>query len=246
MGFCHYHQKVEILCKSHILPKGFYRTILDLENTDVLELHAVGEKHSKRRPVGDYDSNLICSEADRIFGVYDKHAIDFFKTESPQSIINYRGREFIRNENFDFQKTTLFLLSFLWRAHHSTLAPYKNFSLGPKFELKIRTALLEEDGSEQSWFSYIIFWQYGPHDDLLLPFKYPFQQKVNGLNFVFSYFLNFKVAAKLDSRPLPRDLKVFAASEIRSIVMPAEKYSKSPEYRNDRSEILRMMRLSGS
>lgn len=234
MGFCRYHHREETLCESHILPKSFFRQVMSLDGGDALTLVEVGERHGKRRPKGDYDKSIMCSEADGAIGKFDEYGLKFFKPNIPyELLVDENNREFVRRADFDFKLMSLFLLSFLWRAHHSTIKPYEKLSIGPIFEAKIRDAIVNADGSLKPWFSYVIFWIYADHREVVFPIRYPSKTRISGRNFFIMYFLNFKVVARLDSTPV-KELAPFEAKPDKNvIVLPAQEYSKSADFRND-------------
>lgn len=240
-GFCQYHKQEEILCKAHILPRAFYRRVADVHGEG---FWIVGEnqKHVKRAHAGLYDPSILCGTADSEFGVYDEYAVEFFSVAIPETLhCTPDGREWFKVGGFDFHRLTLFLLSYIWRCHHSKLEPYKEFVIGSVFEGRILEKLKSKNSSPVHWIDYIITIFYSNPTDLVFPLKLPSIQKVKGLNLLFLYFLNFKVIVKLDARPTPNWFRFAAAAPGKALVVPAICYSGSAEHRNDLSSLQRLL-----
>jgi hypothetical protein len=74
---------------------------------------------------------------------------------------------------------------------------------------------------------------YGEPSEIVLPIKFPFTIKLDGLNIIVIYILNFKLIVKLDSRRTPEWFKPLAAKAQRPFVAAAYKYRESPDFNND-------------
>jgi hypothetical protein len=148
-GFCRYHLKDEPLCKAHILPRAFYRRIIESDG-EGFWLAERGNKFVKRMPGGLYDQNIICREADAEFGVYDNYASSPLSTWMPERLhITAGNREWYKIERFDYEKYCLFILSYIWRCHNFNMTPYKTFSIGAIFESRILNVLKQKKFSKE-------------------------------------------------------------------------------------------------
>lgn len=233
LGYCSYHQKEEELCKAHILPKAFFSKVLKLAKTEGLWLHEVGTGDVKRRPAGDYDQGILCREADRLIGDFDQYGVRFFGKAAPEQVLQVRGRLWVKRSRFNFEKLQLFLMSFAWRCHHSTLPQYAAISVGSRYEGLLRDALVKKDGSSKPWFSFFIVWLPTKLEENLLPLKYPFQSKIMGVNYFISYFLNFKVFMRIDQRTGPQEIEWLAPTDGTKISIPVLPYEESADFGND-------------
>ena len=232
-GWCRYHHKSESLCKAHILPRAFYRRISGIDG-EGFWLVTKGRQHAKRIPNGLYDQTMICAEADREFGKYDNYAIQLFSEFSPSTVYHDRdGRQFCQLDEYNFDLLSMFILSYLWRCHHSNLDPYRGFGIGRKFEEKIRTLLNTKKFDESYWFDYIVTIFYSSPDELLFPLKFPFNAKKFGLNIIICYFFNYKVLIKLDSRPTPDWFRWASARRGSPLKILASSYDGSVEHQSD-------------
>lgn len=240
-GFCQYHKQEETLCKAHILPRAFYRRVADVHG-EGFWIAGENQKHAKRAHAGLYDPSILCGTADSEFGIYDKYAVEFFSTAIPKTLhCTADGREWFKISAFDFHRLTLFLLSYIWRCHHSKLDTYEEFAIGDAFEERIIEKLKYKDSSPVHWIDYIVTIFYSNPRELIFSLKLPSVQKVDGLNFLFLYFLNFKVIVKLDARPTPNWLRFAAAVPGKVLVAPAVSYRGSTEHRSDLNSLQRLL-----
>jgi hypothetical protein len=235
-GFCQFHQREETLCKAHILPRSFYRRVAQATGEEGFWIVAKGEEHAKRAHAGLYDRSILCRAADSEFGIYDNYAVNFFSVAMPEKIhCTPDGRQWFMIGAYDFHLLTLFLLSYVWRCHHSVLSPYKNFSIGKSYETRILAKLQMRDSCPVHWMDYVVTIFYSGTDDIIFPLKFPFAQKIQGINYLVLYFLNFKVILKLDGRTTPGWFNFAAASADKPLVAPATPYNGSSEHENDLS-----------
>jgi hypothetical protein len=242
-GHCVFHRKEEPLCDAHILPRSFFKRVLALPETDGIWLNEVGTDVVKRRPSGDYDQSILCASADAEIGKYDQYGTEFFLPEEPDVIAQLaNGERWTKRVNLNYSKLSLFLLSYLWRAHHTKMPQYHHVNLGSQFEALARDALLVADGSVKKWFSFCVVWFAGLHGENLLPLKYPFRRKLDGVNYYIAYFLNFKVFMRLDSKIGPEYLEWLHPANKTVMTIPVLPYIGSNEYDNDRQSLLKYHR----
>jgi hypothetical protein len=230
LGYCKYHKKQERLCRSHLIPHAFYKKY-SADDKGLL-LCEVGAPYTKRVPIGIYDTQIICSEADNKIGRYDQYATEFFdwKIDAPL-YPDMTGRTAYKLESCNFEMLNLFLMSLIWRCHHADIGPFKKFSIGNKFEAKLLAKLLNGDGSLETWFQFILFRLEGSEESQ--PFKFPVRTRREGLNLVQAYLLNWKIVIKLDSRPGPEWFRAFAVRPNAPIIIRCEEYLGSNEFKND-------------
>ncbi len=227
LGFCNFHQKEEILCKSHIIPYGFYKKYTELKDGFISIDVKTGIE--RKLPKGVYDKGIMCSDADNGIGKYDEYAINFFDWETEHFLYqNTEGKYFYKIDEFDFIKLNLFLMSFIWRCHHSTQVEFKNFNIGNTYEGRIRDKLVNLDGSLVSWFRFIVL-RFESEVDLI-PFQSPHCVRYEGLNFVNLYILNYKIVVKLDNRIAEEVDEHFSAHPNKPLIVRKEIYSKTKDF----------------
>jgi hypothetical protein len=230
LGYCKYHKKQERLCRSHLIPHAFYKKY-SADDKGLL-LCEVGAPYTKRVPIGIYDTQIMCSEADNKIGRYDQYATKFFdwKIDAPL-YQDMTGRTAYKLESCNFEMLNLFLMSLIWRCHHADIGPFKKFSIGNGFEAKLLAKLLSGDRSSATWFQFILFRFEGSEEPQ--PFKFPIHSRLEGLNLVLAYLLNWKIVIKLDSRPGPEWFRAFAVKPNAPIIIRCEEYLGSNEFKND-------------
>jgi hypothetical protein len=137
-------------CKAHILPASMLKEMAPAEYGSQILVVGMELPHPKNRPIGLYDSNILCRICDSsILGTYDKYAIRFVKeailTAHPSGV----GWSIT---GVDQTKLKLFILSYLWRSSITALEDFKGISLGSRHEENIRQMLINQNpGTTQDY-----------------------------------------------------------------------------------------------
>lgn len=117
-----------------------------------------GEKSKpKRKPTGEYESNILCEECDNkiINQRYENYASKvYYGNEKDTGIKHRRERSensvfewtFVKNISYEIIK--LFLLSILWKSSISNSVFFLEVKLGPHQE-KIRKMIINSDPKDQ-------------------------------------------------------------------------------------------------
>lgn len=152
-----------LLKKSHIIPDFMYKGLFDEKHRIVLaDLNNL--KRIKSIPTGIYDANLLCIDCDgKKIGALETYASKaLYGGELPNNecpIFSERvGPDGIKSlfiENISYNKFKLFLLSILWRAHHSKNKFFKDVDLGV-YANKIRDMILNNNAKDESDFQTMV------------------------------------------------------------------------------------------
>jgi hypothetical protein len=123
------------LVKAHIIPEAFYREVRGAQPgylDTMMELPVSGSGYAKRRPVGPYDSQLVCRSCEELFQLWDEYAarilIHDFDSHFPIEAIDGRPRRVGRD--LDYAKFKLFVISLLWRIAATNLDSLRGCPLG--------------------------------------------------------------------------------------------------------------------
>lgn len=148
-------EDVELLSKSHIIPKFLFEDMKDKNNSFIQispDKYVEGRtQHIKKPRDAFHESNILCEKCDgNIIKEYEDYLkLVFHSTLKPTSrpqiikrIPDKRGFNVLFIENVDYKLYKLGFLSILWRASISKLPFFKSVILGPHSE-EIRKMLLE-------------------------------------------------------------------------------------------------------
>jgi len=191
------------LCKAHIVPRGFAKDV-QRDNATNLRLSADGSRRAKP-PLGDYDTEILCADCDRLLGQLDQYALETFKRfdDVPRRV----GR-MILLPDVDGDRIARFVLSVLWRASISRREPYTKISLGP-FEDRAahasfgRTSLTDFPEYE------LLAFRYHSNDgfDPRRFYSAPTHSRSEGVNTISIALAGIRLVAKIDKRPLHPEIR---------------------------------------
>ena len=211
---------------AHIIPQSFFvehadkrypsQQITDLENV-----------FPKSRPIGVYDSGILCEACEREFSTADDYGYRFFHPSVDYSLCtDGQGTCAYRIEKVDYDKLKRFLLSVLWRASVSTQEFYAGVDLGP-YEEKIRKLL--QNGEVGPPDDYSIYIERFDYPSSLIPILCPtlVRDDVNMYMFVLNGYL---VHIKVDNRLLPSELRGLMLCPNAPLQIPQVPYRGSQEY----------------
>lgn len=158
MAICKLCLEDRKLVKSHIIPKFMFKNMKDDNNIFyevTYDLDTNKFTHRKTQ-IEDYDKNILCERCDNAIlgGKYEKYSEKaLYGNDLPEEIApkctNYKnpddGAEYSICKNINYKKLKLFLLSLLWRSSVTDRPYFKEVSLGPKHEERLRKIILEDE-----------------------------------------------------------------------------------------------------
>lgn len=168
MGICKLcNKEKQLIKKSHILSEFLHANLFDehhkLYKFEVNEMAKPNPRVSKPSS-GSYEGDLLCNDCDNVvLNRYEDYiaraqSMGFSDERNPKCKFEKRnGVNFHDIENLDYEKTKLFLLSLLWRAHISSFSEYSEVSLKPADAEKIREMLLNQHSSNDQDIQISIF-----------------------------------------------------------------------------------------
>jgi len=184
---------------------------------------------SKRIPSGFYDNDIVCLECEKTFGIWDQYGIEFLtkKTFSKKTTTNGSKTLDIIEVEFDYPKLKMFLLSVLWRAHHSKQPFFNKINIGPH-EKGIRDMIIENDPRTSDDYSVILV-KYD--DDTWKDFALdPDKTKFGPINCFRLYFGGYMSVIKVDQRPITSKLKDLVLSPDRMAIILLRNFKDCKEF----------------
>jgi hypothetical protein len=141
-------QEKELIGRSHIIPKFLYSDLYD-EKHRLIKFDALGLSKGKEKnsslPTSPYEKFILCKNCDNVvISQYEFHFSQVYKNSNIEKSIFPEPEKINQYEfkNLDYNKTNIFFLSLLWRAHYSTLNEFKEVKLESKIERKLRRQIL--------------------------------------------------------------------------------------------------------
>jgi len=137
---CKLCQKERKLCKSHIIPKFFFRRMKD-EKGRMLFIPTSEDSSVQYKQDGVYEK-MLCHDCEAYLSAFERRAsgvfyknMEYFDTDAQNKI---------RVVNLEYKEFKLFQLSVLWKAGVAKNRFFNNVRLGPHLEI-IRKMLIEKD-----------------------------------------------------------------------------------------------------
>lgn len=192
-------------CKSHIIPKQFYKRIRGTEK-HLFEIHVQGELKRRHTQNGIWEQGILCPKCDESFGVLDEYAYEVLPEDiDPQQVKRLgQGVTVYELGLIDVDKFRRFLVSLIWRSSLSKHEMFRSIKVGPYFD-RFENVLT---GKDVSWLNHVdcAFVHLKPprYDKLLLP---PSPTRYDHVNVLQFYLYPWKLLIKLDNRPFGRSLK---------------------------------------
>lgn len=225
---CKLCMQTKPLIEAHIIPKSFYA-----ENTQLISDTI---PYVKRRPIGTYDSNILCYQCDSlVLGKLD----DFAK----KILIDRKGiiKETVSNPAFPLQTLSYyrledkagydmlnrFFISVLWRASVSTQDDFSSFSLG-SYEQLAKRAILDKSYNFHANFSIALCLL--PNLEEPIHLFSPKRMRVEGINCYIAIIGFYKAIIRCDSRKLPLGLQAATISPNNDILMIEKDLIHLPEH----------------
>lgn len=160
-------EEKKLIDTSHIISDFLHKELYD-ENHRLRKFHP--SDLTKQNPKFEtplsatYEGGILCNKCDNeTIGAYETYISNVLKNNlSKKNKLTYRkiknihGVKILEIENLNYNKTKLFLLSLLWRAHISTKKEFSSVNLGPYAE-KIRLQLFNGTASGENDLQITIF-----------------------------------------------------------------------------------------
>lgn len=219
------------LVNAHVIPRSFFE--IDAGALPKV-LSNKQEAHSKRTPVGIYDSELLCVPCERRFSSWDGYGNqillrdrgEFTPLDGSSDPIGYE------RSSLDCRRLNEFLLSVLWRASASGHYFYSKVNLGPH-ESRVREILFGDERGAPN-----------PYETILAKFPRsygmldPHMTRLKDINFVQMYLAEYVAYMKVDQRPTPGFLRDFVLAGSGPVVL----LGRSPSRGKD-AELLRKIAM---
>lgn len=213
MNVCKLCNKYKKLIDAHIVPKWAFKKIRGMSHT----LLSVSMGRNKRRPIGFYDSGILCAACDNALGIYDSYGKEVLYNKEKEG-----HGDMILIKNVDSDKFKLFILSVFWRASISSIQEMDDINLGP-WEDIIKNKILNPKTKDELFF-YIT--QIGDGSRLSELFKRGIMNPVSyktekeSLNMSCFYLPDgYRITLKIDKRKMEAE-QIFksVAQEMKNII----------------------------
>ena len=151
LGICKLCDQLKPLQNSHILPEFVFRPVYDITHTAVQIDIDQGKK--LKQQIG-FRERLLCEDCEKIFNKWEDYfsRIWFLPTQRLRPLL--LDDIIVTIPGIDYSIFKLFHLSIIWRAGISSLAKFKNVTLGTQEE-KIRKRLLSNDPGDPDEYTMI-------------------------------------------------------------------------------------------
>lgn len=212
------------LAKAHIIPRFFFNSNHKLFSSNL--------PYSKKRPMGAYDTTILCAECDNKIGnLFDQYAKEVLldkidMTSETVELEKEKYQLYRLSDKSGYDKLKRFFISVLWRASISSLPDFESFNLGP-YEEEARQAILNEAYDYSQWFSASICLL----SDILTPIHIYSSNftRIEGINFYVMTIGFYKCFFKCDKRRAPKGISAFSLSKENDVLMLEDKFKNMPE-----------------
>jgi hypothetical protein len=201
------------LVNAHIIAKGFGRLLRGSGSNVSITPSNVG---TAKQQLGEFDSEILCADCDGILGRFDDYAMEL--CQKFEQLHTKPQPEVFELPHSDRELFGKFALSVLWRASISRRPSVAEVRLGP-YEMKLRDVIFSSQSIDELPEAEIILQRYTVQGnvDPAGHYFYPTRFKMADLNFYNFAVAGFRIRTKVDSRPLPTELRPFSLSSGRFI-----------------------------
>jgi len=215
--------------KSHVIPESFLIHRKAQGETPVLATNKAGT-YPKKRPIGEYDSEILCKECETVFNSWDSYGKellinklnDFKIAKKDGNIIGYY------TESFDYVKLKMFFISILWRASISKRDLFKNANLGPHEDI-LRNMITNEDIGTMDYYDVQIFRFSGV--DYPIPILMPVEIRSSyGLRYYRIYLGDIFFDIKVDKQKTPAKHNFHIMGKFEKLFVSTVNFRESQEY----------------
>ena len=218
----------EPLVRAHIIPRSFYKQLMQLDPSAPLEvLSNRSDTYARKSWTGIYDTGILCGICERTFSPWDDYAQKVLLAEPPEDkYISVGGRRAgYEIEGVDYERLKLFFVSVLWRSSVSTEMFFSRINVGP-FQSALNTMIRQGDPGAPDTFAVSL--ARFDHELGLVKFD-PYRNRFAGVNYYVFYMAGYVVYIKVDSRPVPTPLDSFVLSPHSPLRVITRDFSKSKE-----------------
>lgn len=189
------------LCKSHIIPKAFFRDAKASEPDRGLNM-VTQERIEIGKMAGEYE-RLLCRDCETLVGRYDDYGIRFFRQEVGVRL-GKLGDEMVPKDidiidEIDLTGLRIFIISVLWRASISSRPFFANVQLGP-FEHIAKQIILDKNLLTDQFPFYMT--RYSEADNAKNIMFNPVPSMQEGRRFYTLNMGGFNIWVKVDGREL--------------------------------------------
>jgi hypothetical protein len=233
VNLCKLCMQYKPMVDAHIIPKGLY----NLAAGSPLSLVPMyTDERPQRSQTGLYDQEILCEECDVFLGRLDQHAVERLApgranlkaTHPPDGpALDAKGKPLLYTiEGADSDTISRFVLSVLWRAHHSGRAETRVVRLGPHADV-IRDILLKELNVGDH--PYVVTLEHNPDMQFAMLVGNNRQQ---GIMLHTFYASNFGFHAKIDKRSFGEPMSLLALRSKRPVLSISFEKRTTPFGRN--------------
>jgi hypothetical protein len=193
------------LAKSHVIPQAFvnFDGITDkyLISTD---------RYRARRPIGSYDSSILCLKCEHNYSHIDSEAADILLHKFDKELIKFNDERDQKAFQIDGKFSEVikkFLIYVLWRASVSQLHEFQAVKLGPYEEI-IKSVLVNKENIGKYDYSFMAYRVENPIGTL-----FPFPRVLrdyDGQKYYCLIIANYLFDIKIDNRKPTNVYKVVA------------------------------------
>jgi hypothetical protein len=213
--------------EAHIIPRSFYHLEKPLK---IISITGQSE-WPKKSPTGIYDHNILCGDCDKILGkLYDEYACKHLISEFDES--NYQSQNEIKCTHHVKTSGKIiknFILSMLWRAHHSTHSFFNGVNLGEKHASSIREIIFNNlETSDQTY--QVFLSKYVSNTGFLL--QKPNKERFNNLNYYMFFFEYYWATIRIDSQKGTDAFSKYSLSSQRPITILHINFEETKRFRD--------------
>lgn len=201
------------LIKAHILPKSFYKPLI--EDSEPPKVYSSDpEEYPRRSRTGIYDKNILCAECDGKIGVWDDYAHDLLinKAEDKSLFID-GGCGYKLVLNYDYKKLKMFTVSLLWRASISGQQHFNNVDLGDKKNDRLRNIVSEAALHNKVCDSEYPFILAKFDDPKFIGMLDPLLTSFDNVEYCQFYLTGYVLYIKIDDKDAPENLSANHAAD---------------------------------
>ena len=219
---CKLCQEEKGLIKAHIIPRAFYPSTDDPDET-MYVLSSDKDDYPKKVRIGFYDQNILCAECEKKFNDWDTHGAYVLKhtTLHPVSLdgkFYFKGEynQFFQIREFEYDKLKMFFVSLLWRAMASELPMFASVATSDEHMRRLSGYIL--DGTIPGVDEYsVIVSKYS--QDAVQAHRSPIVRTMDGVRFQEFCFYGYVVYIKLSNRPVSESFAFYVLSPDRPLIV---------------------------
>lgn len=195
---CRMCGRSEAACKSHIIPKQFFRRLLNGDK----HLYAVKNDPSFSREFfqnGIWEQGILCPDCDNLLGGLDSYGYEVLPAELDANKIREIATGLFIYEFGTIDQETFhrFLIAVAWRASNARHGFFGKVSLGP-FEDRFLRILKGDRAEDLDVDSVIVHQNPGRIGPVMFP---PVKTRYGSVNVIQLYLCPWKILLKVDRRP---------------------------------------------